>query len=143
MSLPDLSRLYRGAAPTAPPAGAYIGTVGLTQWLQATNEGLRSITSPDNAPEGTQPKPQYAPLVGNWFNHDKIGHIIKYLVDNFDYVDKYRNANKRANSGKKVEQIMEFLNNTPPFNCVLWLTLNGAQKNYSDRYFPLYDGFQC
>ena len=138
MSLPDLSLLAHGAAPTAPPAEAYIGTFGLRDWCNSTRDVLARIVHvvPEGAPEGTQPKPPFVPLAVPATNSQRIDHIIAYLTTHFGYID-YGLLVPLSNS-EKAKQITVFLETMPPFKDEFWLTLDEARKAYADKAFPLH-----
>ena len=136
MSLPDLTLLAHGAAPTAPSAAAQVATLGFNKWISSVEEVLGRIvhTVPDGAPEGTQPKPPYVadPNAVGMPGADalcRFMRVVAYLSTNFGYVEC------NSTGREKADQLLTFLTTTEPFCSHFWPTYDETKRQYANRTF--------
>ena len=144
MSLPDLSLLAHGAAPTAPSAAAIVATVGFSKWIRRIEEVLGRIvhTVPDDAKEGTEPKPPYVAEANPAGMPGAVAlrrfrRVVTYLTTNFRYVDW--STIIPMTGREKADQLLTFLTTKEPFSFEFWPTLDETRKELADRHYPGFD----
>ena len=130
--------MAHGAALAAPPPEAYIRVHGLREWCNDTRGVLARMVHvvPEDAPEGTQPKPPFVPLAVPATNSQRIAHIVDYLTTHFGGGDHGLSA--PMSDLEKAKQITVFLQTMPPFRDEFWPTLEATQRAYAEKAFPMH-----
>ena len=96
-------------------------------WIEALYHKLGTITHtvPDDAPEGTVPKPSFVPDPNIYDSNVQLDQMQSYLEEHFNY----QPLNWQTNSKEAIsEKVYKFLVTVSPFDLEFWPSLYETQR---------------
>mgnify|MGYP004174969069 CR=1 FL=1 len=125
--LPNLSHLQPARrpepAPTAPSANTNIYTHSREQTIAAIERLVADVVHTT-----------HSPYVFQHGADNRLAHLERYLSNQFDFD---RQPDDQAG---RLARILEFLNNTPPFDNTVWPTVALERENYArHKYWYQHD----